>query len=298
MELAELLRKQRSTPRRCWDIASSEHWYDGDDFWLEMIVSDPVYREAMIETEQQLIQEVCNAAQGSAPGYSFVALGPGDAAKESQLYRAVGATTFIPIDVNEKQLEIAGRSVEGTVKPIKAEFREGLRQVRDEKPKFIYLGATYSNTDAFDYDLLSEIQGSMDRGDKLYVSVQTFPCSKDLPLLTHQYENMFYRNLDARLAQAIGAEVANPFTQFEPVRSNLEVGSVVTAVSGVAAEVGVRPGDKLVTMISHKPKALRPELEVRFGERYAIQTYRTQRPVQTPDGPYTSTFEAAILEKR
>ena len=298
MELAELVKQYRSEPRRTWNFASSSHWYDGDDFWLDMITNDPIYRGAMIETEAQMIAKICASVAGERQQGIFVALGPGDGVKELQLREALGTPLYVPIDINKTELALAAKTATGAVRPIHAEFRDGLSKVKDEHPKFIYLGSTYSNLDAFEYDLLAVIDNSLKPGDAFYVSVQTCPEHKDLALILSQYENLHYTQLTERLTGQAGITIGKEFSQFNPVTSNLEVAASVATVSGAAEEVGVKPGDTVVTMISHKPQALKTELAIRFGERYDIRTYQTQHVVDVRGMQYTSHFEGAILTKK
>jgi hypothetical protein len=298
LELTQLVRTQRCTPERAWNIASSEHWYNDDDFWLDLITNDSTYRAAMIAPELELIDLLCNDLRGAQQAGIFVALGPGDSKKESALHAALGTSVYAPVDVNTQQLTLAAASVPGHVRPLHMEFREGLRTIKDEHPKFLYLGATYSNLDAMDHDLLAAMDETMGPGDSMYLSVQTFPCAADLPLLTHQYHNAQQLRLNTRMAGIIGADVTSPFVQYNPRTKNLEVGSIISAVRGTARDVGMRPGDQLITMVSHKPESLGSELAVRFGARYTMNVYQVQHRVPTPSGTYTSTFEGAVLRKR
>ena len=298
MNLAELLRTRRNTPEHTWNIASSEHWYNGDNFWLDMITQDEVYRGAMIDTEAKLIDKISDDVRGKKSHDIFVALGPGDSAKEAKLHAALGTRVYVPIDVNEDELTLAAKTVPGIVRPIHAEFREGLQRVKKEHPKFIYLGSTYSNLEAMGYDLLQAIDETMQPGDSAYVSVQTFPNIADIPLLTHQYHAMQYRNLGKRMAGEIGVEVKSHFVQFNPVTKNMELGITAATVNGPAKEVGIKPGDKIIYMISHKPETLAPEISARFGDTYEIKQYQAQHQVPTESRTYMSTFEGIIMTKK
>jgi len=294
VELTELVRTKRHVPERTWNIASSAHWYDRDDFWFDVINRDSSYKAAMLDTEDKLVDKVCEAVCGMQQQGIFVALGPGDGAKEIRMHTSVGTPVYVPVDINPCGL--VGNAL-GETRPIHSEFSEALYSLRDEHPKFIYLGSTFSNLQAMDYDLLATIDESMTRGDSMYVSVQTLPDIASVPLLLHQYQCLLDSGLTDRLANAVGVQTGQSFVQFNPVTDHVEIGTVIASVKGTAKEVGMCAGDKLITLVSHKPPSLSSVLFSRFCNRYRMSVYCAEHEVETSSGRYTSTFEGAVLTK-
>jgi hypothetical protein len=285
-----MVNKREDLSRRpiAHNIARSEEWYKGDDFWFQ-IASDPVYRAAMLEAENALLEEVCATYKDKLRGGALVALGPGDGSKELFLHRAVGAQTYMPISVNQTELNLATTQAENVV-PILAEFQKGLERVAMISPKLIYLGNTYSNLSAMGYDLLASIDRAMSQGDRLYVSAQTSACT-DKELLLKQYEAARTLHLHDRMCHTHGVQAGERFVQFNTETQDVEIGAFALTSSGRIAA-----GDKIITVVSHKPVSLYAELRSRF-ENYEIALFHRAHNVSIAGTTYRNRFEAAVLTK-
>ncbi len=294
------LLRENKDGTRTWSIASSQRWYRTNGY-LDLIQTPSVYAKLMLEPENKLLTGLNNILKTTSAPTSVVDIGPGDGKKISLLYDDINTHTYIPIDVAAKQLAISTKKMKQKfthIHPIHAEFKEGFAQVTDVRPEgqrlLWYLGSTFSNREAFEYDLVNTIHEHMGEGDWLYLSTQQMN-PNTCELITAQYALPWCIAVSNELAAEQEIRTTPFAPRYDPIRESIDVVATITAVPKEYSHA-MFPGDEIMPFVSAKPRNLREyvtrnyplltnaiELSVSYAQRMA-------------DG-VDAGFEAVVLKK-
>jgi L-histidine Nalpha-methyltransferase len=245
---------------------------------FEEITELPEYY--VTRTERQILtmhaEEIVSAAAGGRD-LSVIELGAGTATKTGLLLNAAvglqGAVTYYPIDVSESALAEAQTRLEAelpdvTVKPIVADYTEGMRQNGASlagRRLVLYIGSSIGNFSPADaVEVLRGVRAQLLPGDCLLLGTDMV---KDTQMLLAAYDDAagvtarFNLNLLARINRELDAEFSLPLFRHQArwneqqSRIEMHLESLVAqrvAIRALDMEVRFKSGETIHTENSYK----------------------------------------------
>jgi L-histidine N-alpha-methyltransferase len=190
---------------------------------FEEITELPEYY--VTRTERQILAEHADEIVSAAAGgrdLSMIELGAGTATKTGLLLNAAvrlqGSVTYYPIDVSQTALDEARTRLEAelpevTVKPIVADYTEGMRQngcARSGRRLVLYIGSSIGNFSPADaVEVLRGVRAQLSSGDCLLLGTDMV---KDIRMLHAAYDDAagvtarFNMNVLTRINRELGAD--------------------------------------------------------------------------------------------
>ncbi len=254
-----------------WHLNFSKLWYGRAEQGKEYLKigntqASQDYSKAMHEAEMDCITKNLNTIAAFVENKAeYLDLGSGDAKKTiiivSTLRKSGKNVTLNLIDINKKEQETATENAKNSGVPsrsIVADFEEPdtfLEKVWSAQRVF-NLGATYVN---YDPDYISQILSSVMRpNDIVYVSAQLNRNHNDKKLV-RQYNSADIINFAFGTLESIGFKPQNvePKTEFNKQKHQVEIWFKVLEVPKNIApqieEIGIKPGDEILIIVSRKP---------------------------------------------
>ncbi len=251
-------------------LIGDEHHLDDSKTWYASkeqaeaylsIHEEEEYRKQMIIPETDLLKRIL-AMAAHYPSMRIVDLGPGAGDKAKIMLDA-----FKEIDVQYSAIDISEIILKHTQEQLKeydvpqqyylGDFTKDLgtldtifESFAGEPPRFIYLGATYSNFDPT--EILTPVHEFMGPQDQLYVSAQLRP--KNIRRLINSYKNSDYKEGFTGGAKKLGFEIDQVDITFDEEYEMIEGSFKVQNVPWLVNKTKrVKIGDRIFTFKSRKP---------------------------------------------
>jgi hypothetical protein len=264
---------------------------EGAGAWLEMMQA-PGYGK---NPHREGMRAQLELALRGSPARTFVSLGPGDGEPDvslvSALAKARGGVDYIPVDLNEKLLQVAGARMKDVAQVpfgILADFESAMPFIRRTLQEHavspaIYglIGSTLSNLDRGELHLLKELHETLGPDDALLLEVATkqpgWTFESDMRAHHASYalgERRLISNGIAKRSGEPAADIERDFEariRFQLLDGQIPSASAIDAVDTKSGLVALRNGryqlDALIAWLE------RSGFAVEFQSTYSVEGF-------------------------
>jgi len=242
-----------------WDFSDSLLLYTpgSEDEYVTRQETETDYSRMVTVPERRFIEAISEQLVRELPDhFEYIDLGPGSEHKEQFLFDAakkLGKTfTYRPVDISARYLKLSAEHAQGqgiAADPIRSSFEDLPQKLgQSSVPRFISLGLTYSNYEP--EQILALLKSIASEGGTAFVNAQIRD-RINLKTLVGAYSGDTYKVFDSKM-RLIGLDPENDISKKE-TDDGVRVWYTVGATNPELDQKGVRPGDRLMPVMSLRP---------------------------------------------